>query len=273
MNPQEPTVLQRVPTQDVGQVSVVLWVPGTHICADTAIVPGTTLVDFQAACKADATMAGFGNYVLSREPAKEREGYLGYTFVRPKTAKQRAIPFKSEPGTMDLEWPNVLRVLYALNGTVVDSLDESGGGLLTTNKKKITVDRMELIPGGVYPTKILTEEFLSDTPFTDLRPVKPMPTVVSYNYGGGFNPLRGSITALHGDVFIPELLEDGELVPDFGTPNPQELPWGLGQFFPKTNHVTWIKHVRWDEQRFENGVYHRKRITIMPPPMPRALVL
>lgn len=267
--PREPTHFETRPTDDVGEVVGLLWVNEQFIKADTAIVTGTTLQNFlPGVLKDDAISRGFGSYLLTASAGKQ-DGYHGYLFAKPKTARQMTVPFRSTTTMMEVPWQPVLRNLHG--GTVTRKLEtESGatGGSTTSNTVKRTEfqDRYELIPGGTFPTEVVIEEFYSPTPWTVLEAETPVPTTVRYFYKGA----QLSLDCLHDDVFIPDLNTSFEREDGFGMRGAGSLPGG--QFFPRTNMLGWVLYTLRDTQELVNGVYKRTRIRITQiPPLPEAL--
>lgn len=262
--PQEARHYEKLPTPDVRQVAILLWVLASDIRADTEIEPGTTLADFMPGIPKDDSCVGqgFGDYILSQEPARSSgDGYLGYVFVKPLSGSiEDVAPFKSTPDTMDLEWPDVLLFLGAGEGTVPWQINLP---------ELATMQRYELIQGGSFPTNVLIEEFLYPEPYQNLAPEKPLPTVVSFQHGKGNNAMQNHFNALHDTITIPELSENFQPIPGFGTPNAAEalLAEG-GQIFPATGMLNWEDHVRFDSQKLVNGYYHRIKITAYAPEQP-----
>jgi hypothetical protein len=269
MDAREPTHFETRPTEDVGEVSALLWVNETFMHASTTITTGTTLAAFLPAVpKGDALTRGFGDYLLSA-PAGKRDGYHGYLFAKPKTAVQKRTPFRSVTKVMPVSWPNWLRNLHG--GMVERVLNmESGASGATATSNTVTrrefQDRYELIPGGQISTEVMEEEFHSPTPFTDLDSEIPVPTHVRYFYKG----TQLSIDCLHDDVFVPEETTGFERDDEFGMIAAQELP--PGQFFPRTNFIGWQPFTLTDTQELVDGVWRRftRRITKLPP-LPEAI--
>lgn len=279
INPQEPTHFERLPTPNVAQVSVLLWVEQSRILNSTVITPGTTVNNFIPGIDKGGVLAGqYGSYVLSTIPVRKRDdGYLGYTFVKPNATSaylKDLTPFKTVVKWLPITWEPVLRKLYAMTGTSVDGTDINSTGAGSYERSRpMTVDRYELINGlPNHPTEVTVREYLSASPILGVRVERQQPTRISYNYGAGYNALRNTIDCLHDDVTVPELLENGVLVQDFGTPNAQETNTDRGQFFPATVPMkSWRTHIYdADMQLTESGVYHLITYTAKPPPMPQA---
>lgn len=290
LNAQESTHYDLLPTADVGEDVVRLWVLDKALARDTSgtRVIGTTLNDFMPLnIKSDAKLR-YGTYQLTGPGGRSDDGYRAFLFAKPKTEADLVEPYKTEYDTIEYDWEPVLRVLYALKGRHVDERANTAGtySLDEIKWKEFYVDRMELIPGlRRYPTKVKKEYWLSPTPFTNLNPRKAVTTVVHYNYKG----MSQSIDCLHDDVFIPEPFTEDHVTTDyvtlpeyitriervdgFGTPNAQQIPWGNGMLFPRTNMLGWQVHCPVDRAPFQDGVYMRERWTVTPPPLPRAVIL
>lgn len=264
LDPREPTHFETRPTDDVAEVTGVLWVNETFVRADTVISIGTTLKDFLPSIpRADALNRGFGAYVLTGSAGK-RDGFHGYVFAKPKTAAQKRTPYRSVIKSRPVRWDTWLRNLYGGTATrLLDTWEGASGASSTSNvvTRSEFVDRYEVIPGGDYMTEILVEEFHSPTPFTDLDTEVPVPTMVRYFYKG----TSMNLVCLHDDVFVPEANTAFVRDPEFGMPGAQELP--EGQFFPRTNFIGWQIHTLSDTQELVDGVWRRvtERVNKLPP--------
>jgi len=275
---QEPTHLQRLATPVLGQVSVLKWVLGTSIKADTTITAGTTLQDFCAALPTPPdgmTHGGFELYQLSDEAPRVRDdGYLGYVFTKPSTATSTDLQDQtpvSDPVSIwiDMPWPDVLRWLQGIEGTVADESETGTVGAsatANTHTRVFAVDQYDLVPGDTFPTEVLVRKYITPYPITGIVLEKPHATPVRWRYNGMVN----SLNCLHDDVFVPPLLRAPVKIQDFGTESAPDL--ARGQLFPRTNFLSWRPYFFKADVPTEpkNGVYETIVYEALPPPMPEA---
>lgn len=270
-DPRETTLFETHPTDDVAEVTGLLWVPESKIFASTLLTPGTTLRSFMASSlisKSDALTRGFGDYLLTASAGRQ-EGYLGYFFAKPKTDTEKETPYRSTPDVRVVGWP---AVLLNLHGGLSQRKLDSESGMSGADAQSNTViryefeDRYQVIPAVRHPTEILVEEFQSPTAWEALEADAPVPTQVRYFYKG----TQMSFDGLHDDVTVPEQSRAFQREYEFGTPSAQSLP--AGQFFPATVPTRWLPYTLSDTQRFVNGVYRRTRERVLRvPPLPKAL--
>lgn len=270
---QEPMWYETRATADVGEDVLVLWVAQGQLVGEPTRTRGTTLGEFMPECpKGDALVRDYGGWVLTGN-AGGGDGYRGFLFARPKTAKQKRTPWQSYVTLRDVEWPDMLLELGGVLGTYVHggenetTFNSTAGSTVgsTAITRESFEDRYRLIKGGMLPTRVRIERWQSATEFTGLFSTRPMPDVVSYAHRG----VSRSFLCLHEDVTVPEQLTGARRVAEFGTPNALDLPPGM--FFPATNMVLWQPYVLRDEQVFNEGtgLYERERVTVLvPPPMP-----
>ena len=257
----------------VNERGVILHVEEKYFLSATALVAGTTLSDFMSTedvPKGDAITAGFGSYIY-REQLEKQGNRLRFVFLAPKTEDQQIQVVKPEfPINEVTFWPDWLLSLYALEA-VIETQNETGAVATNKTSNKITsqrfLDRYSLIKGGDYNTVHLVEEFFSPTPITSLFATEPRPMPVFYNLFG----LRNSFDCIHAGVTIPEPYISAIRVPDFGTPNAQEVVWQEGSFFPPTNHTAWIPHYRKLIVTERDGGYHYRRHKVIPPQLNQAI--
>lgn len=278
LEPREPTSFELLPTPHLGTRVVRLRARQEFIRATTSITEGMTVAAFIAALNvagSDVLTAGYGDYVLTA-PAPAGSGYLGFDFAPPATSlKVNALtPWSEKTIWMDYTWPDVLRYLYAMTGVQNDeeSTGLSGVTLLTDYKKKVlTLDRYELVQGGEIPTQVIVRRYLTPGLITGLRAERPMPQPVRY----AWNRLVNSLNCLHDEVIIPEILSEAQLVPGFGTENGSSYADLGQQVFPRTNFLTWQKHIFRVEQSDvpQNGLYETVTYEALPPPMPEGQLL
>lgn len=263
-----------VPTPDTNERGFILWVRETYFTATTTTLEGTTLEDFMSTeniPKGDLVSLGFGSYILTRALPKQGS-CLRFAFAKSKTAADLVTPFRTYSNWEPFSWPAVLEVLRAGKGTRVaevriDRNEYDTGAQNATTEFKMQ-DRYVLIPETNSNTEHIYEEWISPTAFTDLYADSLNPTEVSYTFGD----IRNRIVALHGDVNIPDELENFEYFQGWGTLNADALP--PGQFFPATIPFTnWETHVKSDRQTFEGTVWVRRRVTVIPPAQPEGQLI
>lgn len=255
----------------VNDRALVLWVPERYFSANTVLVENTTLETFmstEAVPKGDAITQGFGAYVY-REQLSKVGGSLRFIFLKPKDETAQLETVK-EPATLwrIVSWPDVLVSLYGVKGKVVsEEVGKIGTNAVTnTTTTERYFDRYKLIKGGDYNTEVVVEKFFSAKPITSLYATEPRPMPVYYNFLG----MNQSLTALHPELEVPELIVEIELVPNFGT-KPAVQNWRLPSVFPKTNMTTWISHPRFLDVDERDGGFYYTRGTVLPPEFPKQI--
>ncbi len=275
---QESTSFDLLPTADVAEMAGRLWVPQSLIMETTPIVPGTTLQNFlESVDRGGALVQGFGLYQLTREPAVRRQdGYLGFTFAKPKTAAQLLTPFNEETiWIADFDWPAVLQVLIGMAGYVRSVETEAGfnGGTATSNAtaRLEARERLFLVPQQRLSTEVIVREYQSPTAFdpTVFFCDPPVPMQVSFSYLG----MQRSLVCLHERITVPEQMTDATLIEGFGTDNTKGVDWSRGQIFQRTNHTKWDRHIYRIDTGRSGGVYTMKTYEAQPPEMPDPLPL
>lgn len=279
LEPLESTSYDLLPTPDVGTRVVRLKLRQDFIKATSTFTLGMTAAAFIGQTNVQAASVlndGYGAYVLTGPGPAVGGGYLAYDFAPPATSlKVNALtPWSEKTIWMDRPWPDVLRYLYAMTGVQNDeeSTGLSGVTLLTDYKKKVlTLDRYELVQGGEIPTQVIVRRYLTPGLITGLRAERPMPQPVRY----AWNRLVNSLNCLHDEVIIPEILSEAQLVPGFGTENGSSYADLGQQVFPRTNFLTWQKHIFRVEQSDvpQNGLYETVTYEALPPPMPEGQLL
>ena len=280
---QEITTWDLLPTPNVAEDVLLLWVRQTALRPGQSRTLGTTLANFMTdqSIPKDGALQWFGDFKLSGPGPRREDGYRGFYFAAPKTlttrldAQGNSTAWSDQTIIKDYQWDPVLRVLYAMQGTKRDGTDNINEGW--DRQRPLTIERMELVPGGSYPAYHRIERFLSPVPFTDLEAEKPVPTQVSWTLPNAavYNAPQ-SLVCLHDDIIFPELFIEGRRVPGWGTPpGGQDLPSGTGQVYPATNMLDWCEHTPTDDMPDlpENGVYTRTRITVTPLFIPPAQLL
>lgn len=273
----EPTSFDLLPTPHVGSRMVRLWVRQEHLRQNVTVTEGQTVAAFLSAIQvatSDVLTAGYGDYVLT-EPGPTRDGgYLSFHFTAPSTSLRlkELTPWSQKTIWLpEYGWPDVLRYLYAVEGRATDQLRTQTGANRITDTKVLQLDRYELVQGGGFPTEVIVRRYLTSGLITGLKAERPMPQPVNYAWNG----LRNSLVCLHDDVTVPEILTQSQRIPRFGTENAIEVA-NLGeQFFPRTNFLTWQRHIYRIEQsdRPVNGYYETVTYEALPPPMPQGQIL
>lgn len=272
----EPTSFDLLPTASVGSRVVRLWVRQEFLRADVSVTEGQTVQAFIGAINvttSDVLDAGYGSYVLT-EPGPMRDGYLSFHFTAPSStlSVDDLTPWSEKTiWVNDILWPDVLRYLYAVEGTQDDMNQSQVNAFPLSQARVLTLDRYELVKGGYLPTEVIVRRYLTSSLITGLRAERPMPQPVQY----AWNRLRNSLDCLHEDIYVPEILTDAQRVPGFGTENADEVFANGQQFFPRTNFTTWQSHIYRIEQsdRPVNGLYETTTFEALPPAMPQGLIL
>jgi len=253
-------------TPFVGERVGILYVPESKFRDDTVTAYGTSLQDFMpGVAKPGVATRGYGGYLLT-DTVEAPDGYLGFTFAKPKTAKQRQTPFNVQQITDMYYWPPWLVSLYALEDASVPMQVPTATGLIYQNR---IFDRYAVIEGGNYASNVTIEEFLSPEPFPaeELQYITPVPTLIQYNFLG----TQMNLTCLHEEVLVPEVQTEGAPVEGFGTADAR--PNGIGDRFPATNLPGWTTHVFANDSKFTDGVYYRVKKTVTPMYIPEPLQL
>lgn len=273
----EPTAFDLLPTPQAGRHALRLWVRQEQLRASTTITEGQTVAAFLSAIQvatSDVLSAGYGAYVLT-EPGPVREGgYLSFHFAAANASvRLKDLTPWSERTIWDSDfpWPDVLRYLYAVEGRATDVSRIQTGTNEVTETKVLQCDRYELVQGGRIPTQVVVRRYLSSSPITGLKAEKPQPQPVTYRW----KDVSNSLLCLHDDVLVPELLQEYRRIDRFGTPNAPEASALGEQFFPRTNFLTWQRHIYRIEQsdRPVNGYYETVTYEALPPPMPQGQIL
>lgn len=283
-DPQEPTIYDLLPTDDLAQRVVRLWVPATKVRNDLAMTRGVTLDAFSQTTGAQTDGLidmGYGKHVLTA-PGPVGDGYLSFLFAPPSpvtadTDVSLHTPWQENTiWVNDFEWPDVLHWLLASRGYATAEL-ESGlvGTNATSNTKKVleVLDQWELVQGGRMPTQVLVQDYLTPYQLTGINVITLKPDSVRYRFLG----MTNNLLCLHDDVTVPSLLAAPSLLAGFGTPNAQQIASdnGGGQFFPGTPFKTWITHTYRVDQSPDpvDGLYKTRLWTAYPPSMPKGQTL
>lgn len=201
----------------------------------------------------------YGSYVYA-DSVEAPAGWLGFLWVRHKTEKEKATPFRTIETFGNHRWPPELRSLrFFADPSFPRAINGPGGSIITGPTYYV---RQVYIPEQNEGTRFVIREFLSDTPFKiPLHPV-PEPTSVSYDVPGA----SGSFPeCLHPKIVIPAFRTATQsfTVTDGSSGAAGAIP---GQAFPATNFETRAPYFVSDEQQFTNGLYYRKQVQAFPPP-------
>lgn len=281
--PREDTFFDLLPTQDVGTRAVRLWVRQEALRAATNLITGTTVQAFVSALNVqagDVLTAGYGSYVLTAPGPADSRGYLAFDFgPASSSARLRDVtPWSEKVIWDDIEWPDVLRYLYAVEGKQQDMTEvgSSRTGSTTTTtanqrNKLLTLDRYELVQGGVIPTQVIVRRYLTSQLITGIRAERPLAQPVRYAWNG----LMNNLNCLHDEIIIPEVLSEARILSRFGTQNGFEQAGQGDQILPRTNFLTWQKHIRRVQQSDipRDGLYETVTYEALPPPMPEGQIL
>ncbi len=287
--PREPKspYIALIPTPDVSERVVQLFVPQKFFSASTVITSGMTLTAFLAALTpTDVTCAiehGYDSYTLTQPVLNDTagsDGTLSFYFAKPKTSSSilELTPFKEETKWQDYPWPAVILTLYGVAGSInfeKDNYDyvlseSSVYNFDLTRSREVAEDRLAYVPAQRINTEVIIRHYLSNTPFTDGRVETPVTDTVQYHHRG----MQRSIECIHPLIRVPELLKNGKLIPDFGTPNALEVSRGAGQVFPATLPMSeWQDHIFDAKYSEEDGIYSLITFEAIAPALPDPILL
>lgn len=282
---QEPTHFELLPTPDVGERVVRLWVQEQRLREAVRPALNTTLQAFVSSLALPpdgACAAGYGAYQLTGPGGRTGDGYLGFLFARSQTGAgvlARLTPFRTKTRWLVRDWPAVMRSLHFVRGKYHDETEQpttppfpvANQGFYDYSLSKVktmTDDRLVLYPAVSTSTEVIVREYLSSVPFSKVPVRVPIPRRVSYNFEG----TRESIDCLGPEVRVPLMVREGVLVPDAGTPHAAESGWEQGTIFPASQPMqTWEPHIYAAEDSFEDGIHYLKTYEALPPPLPPPL--
>ena len=278
----EPTHFDLVPTRHLGTRVGLLWVRQDVLKASVTLTPGMTL---NALCaqlgtpKDQAGSLGYGAYVLT-ETGPRDDQYHGFYFAPPAPAGNALFDIRKLTAVrekriwMELPWPDVLRYLYGMKGgepVFVETGAVDTAVVSNARTETLAVDHYELIRGGSLPTEVIVRDYLTADVVTGLKVEKPQAQPFAYSFLG----MRNQLYALHNTITVPHFLSAGYPLDGFGTPDWVDRSSEGGQVFPRTNFLTWAKHLfRADQSPDpENGLYFTRTYTALPPPLPKGQLL
>lgn len=259
-----------VPTVNPAEFGIALKCSDADLLQARIPAPGTTYtkVDLKTT---KPRVADFGHYKFTHFVPGPEPGFSTFYFVRPKTKKERLKPFRVKPGKETFTWPRVLLKTpqFSLDPALLvyqdpNNLFYSGQtGIRRMWVKETWVDAL------TCESDVVVEEFLSDVPYDrELLATRAyVQTPVEYNYPGCDR--RGFPACIHGDLDMPgydepyvkQVMGSDVLMEGYTFP-PRRIP--------ATPMATWMPHVWRDNQVLTPDLqWHRTRITIYPPAMPR----
>ena len=211
--------------------------------------------------------SGF-RYVCQTED-NQKGGQL--LFVKSLTDLERNTPFRTTTKFASHHWHPMLKKLELIpDSGSARSYRTVTGGQNAVNSGPSFYVRQVYIPAVDEGSRFVIEEFFADVPYSIPQYPTPQPSNVTYDVPG----VRGGFPeCLHDDLYIQDIAttvatsiqdESGKLT---STGGGSSIP---GQFFPATNFKKWAPYVLSDEVNFNNG-YHRQRVTVFPPPLPKAV--
>jgi len=209
-------------------------------------------------------LEGFADYVFTRV---SREGdFLWFHYGKNKTSAQMQAPFRSFWTTRRYTWPAVLEDLWFVKTTAFSQSNFNG---TTVQSQPSYFPRYTFRPDVPYSSACLIEQFLSPTPWarTDMNHIQPVPTDVHGSWiGVNFN----FPSCLHPQVVFDENVPGAQVVYGSGVSNPA-TPRNINRkIIPATNMLDWAPFVISDEQQPTDGLWLRERVTLYPPPRPKA---
>lgn len=200
-------------------------------------------------------------------PEDGPEGYLGFAFSKSKTEAEKATPFRSSTKFDDFTWHMVLKGIAVIADY---GFPQSTYAVVDGQKTLVSAPRYYpreiFIPQTTCPTKFTVDEFISPTKFVIPQHPVPLPMPVNYQVLG---EKREFPLCLHDDLTLRATRTGTAQIVAGGTGGARSGAVG-GYDFPATNFKEWTAHYIHDDQQFTNGVWHRVRIRVTPPPMPKA---
>ena len=185
------------------------------------------------------------------------------TTIDPVTGKPlNQVPFNTFPTSKRWTWPSVLhRLIFTpsevpIVTAVPSASSDNGFGQAFVQR---LVPRRVFTPDTTALCECIVEQFVSDSPWTDLEHQQPVPGEIEWELPG----TAGRLSCLHPRIEVPSGGVPYTVVIN-ATPT-QFSPIGSTRVFPATSFVDWEPFVVSDEVVRENGVYFRERVTIYPP--------
>lgn len=184
-------------------------------------------------------------------------------FLKAKTEDEALTPYKSIPDNEHFEWPQVIKSwVRAQDPSVTITRTRPGG---TTYKVPKDFALIVGYPQTFRSCRIVTDYFLSDTPFNIPEHAYPDPSPLEWILNGS----PDSINGLHPEMLLPRgtgSINTVEIQGDTTTYNPT---LGNLRHFPATLMKDWASFILRDKQEeTEAGHYRRIRTRIFPPKRP-----
>jgi hypothetical protein len=265
MNPSEPCLIQLRPlVEGCDELGMVAYVKQTVIRIEHLPQIGVKYKDWTLPTRI-RSYEDLGDYEYTG-PEAGPNGYLGFAFAKSKTDEEKAIPFREYTKSDDFTWPAVLLGIAVYPD---EGFPQSTYAVVNGSKTLISAPRYygrELyIPQTRLSTLHTIQEFVSPTKFKIGATTQPIPQPVDYEV---LNVERSFPACLHDDLTLPAT-RTGTAQLVAGKVGGGRAGAVDGYHFPATNHKTWTAHYIHDDQQFTNGAWHRVRIRVSPPPLPK----
>jgi hypothetical protein len=265
MDPSEPCLIELRPiVEGCAELSMVAYVKQSVIRVDQLPSIGVKYKDWTLPSRIRAVEA-LGDYEYTG-PEAGPTGYLGFAFAKTKTDAERNTPFRTYTKVDNHTWHTVLLAIAVIPE---DGFPQSTYAVVNNQKTLVSAPRYYgreiYIPQMSLATLHTVEEFISPTKFLIAPRPQPMPLPVNYEV---LNVERSFPSCLHDDLTLPAT-RTGTAQLVAGSAGAGRSGALDGYDFPATNFKTWQAHYVHDDQNFVNGVWHRVRIRVTPPPMPK----
>ncbi len=208
-------------------------------------------------------MPEFENYVFTDKIVAGPTSYW-FLFGPPKTIEEAAIPFRSTPSFGNHPWhPILLQLKFLRDPSFPNVINNSNGTNFGITTAARTFVREVYIPGASEGSRFIKDEFTSPVKFNIPSYQTPLASHVSYDFLG----VSGSFPeCLHDDILIPP--QTASLASYYVTGTVAGGQAIEGQFFPRTNFITWQPYIVSDDQELKDGMWYRVRTRVYPPPLP-----
>lgn len=212
----------------------------------------------------------FGTYQFASSD-KGTDGRVHLIFSKGKTEAQKNTPFRTVQKFGNHYWHPVLKGIEIIPDDKTPRAYRGGGGVdQTTYAGPSFYVRTDYIPGVNEGSMFVIEEFFAATKFSIGQYPTPQPSAVSYDLPGVSG---GFPECLHNDITIEDHTTTNSMqVVGAGGQSGMSTQVGSGirgQFFPRTNFTTWAPYVLSDEQQQTPVGFHRTRVTVYPPSIPK----
>lgn len=262
-----PPFIEMLPTPDPEEVGFRVRLEATGLFPSQLPKLGTPFVKCTILpSRPRATHQDIGEYVYTQ---MDKEGsYLWFYFHKPKSDAEKLIPFRSTPKFDDFTWSMVLKNIFIIPD---EGFPQSTYAVVDGQKTLVSGPRYygrELyIPEMTVPTKFTIDEFIAPTKFSIPAHPVPLPLPVNYEVLG---VKREFPKCLHDDLELQSTRTGTAQITAGGTGGARS---GVieGYEFPATNFKEWTAHYIHDDQQQTNGLWHRVRIRVSPPPMPKPI--